>query len=242
MTGDRKRMGAAIAASALLNLFFLISISLAPGGMPAEPPGIDRSSPLRVGLLPSVSRGARLPGEVSGEPEAATPGEEKKQDTLKAPRAEPIPEREPVLQESAGPENLQLSSPAEADRAEADGGGEGDFFADTPYSPDRGSAGSESSEESLHDLRSRFLVYLQNEIAVRQEYPLRARRRGTEGTVVLSLQVLADGSLHSYRLERSSGSSSLDRAAEKLITGIFPSSLSPGKDIACTVAVEYRLN
>ncbi|WP_319478076.1 TonB family protein [Marispirochaeta aestuarii] len=236
MTGDQKRMGAAIAASALINLFFLISIALSPGGSPAEPPGIDRSSPLRVGLLPSVSRGARLPGEVSGEPDAASAGEEKKQNTLKALRAEP------VLQESVRPENLQLSSPAEADRAEADGGGEKDFFADTPYSPDRGSAGSEASEESLHDLRSRFLVYLQNEIAVRQEYPLRARRRGTEGTVVLSLQVLADGSLHSYRLERSSGSSSLDRAAEKLITGIFPSTLSPGKDISCTVAVEYRLN
>jgi protein TonB len=87
-----------------------------------------------------------------------------------------------------------------------------------------------------------FLVYLQSEIAARQEYPFRARRMGTEGTVVLSLQVLADGSLRSYRIQRSSGSSNLDRAAEKLVTGIFPTSRTPGKDISCTVAVEYRLN
>jgi len=238
MTGDQKRMGAAVAASALINLLFLISIFLAPDGTPVEAPGINRTSPLRVGLLPSVDREVQPPEESHKAPESASPPV-KDVKPVEAQREVKSPERDAAPQKSAEPEEPRSVSRKEG---ETDSLGDGESLSGSTPSLAQGEAGSEASEESLQDLRSRFLVYLQNEIAARQEYPFRARRRGTEGIVVLSLQVLADGSLRSYRIEQSSGSSSLDRAAEKLLTSIFPSSRIPGKDISCTVAVEYRLN
>ncbi len=231
-------MGAAVAASALINLLFLIGISLPPDGTPSEPPGIDRFSPLRVGLLPSVSGEVRLPREAPPAPESASPPV-KDVKTVEAQREEKNPERDAAPQKSAEPEERTSVFRKEG---QTDSLGEGEFLSGSTPSLAQGEADSEASEESLQDMRTMFLVYLQSEIAARQEYPFRARRMGTEGTVVLSLQVLADGSLRSYRIQRSSGSSNLDRAAEKLVTGIFPTSRTPGKDISCTVAVEYRLN
>ena len=48
-------------------------------------------------------------------------------------------------------------------------------------------------------------------------YPPDARRNGWEGTVILSLDIAADGSLRSAEIHQSSGHASLDRAALKMI-------------------------
>jgi protein TonB len=51
--------------------------------------------------------------------------------------------------------------------------------------------------------------------AIRPVYPLGARRRGEEGTVVLDVRVAADGRADGVTLVRSSGFPELDRAAER---------------------------
>lgn len=48
-------------------------------------------------------------------------------------------------------------------------------------------------------------------------YPTEARRKGWEGTVILKLEVAADGSLAEATLHRSSGYDALDRAALRMI-------------------------
>ena len=48
-------------------------------------------------------------------------------------------------------------------------------------------------------------------------YPPDARRNGWEGTVILSLDIAADGSLRAAEIHQSSGHASLDRAALKMI-------------------------
>lgn len=48
-------------------------------------------------------------------------------------------------------------------------------------------------------------------------YPTEARRKGWEGTVILKLEVTADGSLAEATLHRSSGYDALDRAALRMI-------------------------
>lgn len=50
-----------------------------------------------------------------------------------------------------------------------------------------------------------------------KSYPAEARRNGWEGTVILSLTIAADGSLHSAEIHQSSGYTLLDRAALKMI-------------------------
>ena len=50
---------------------------------------------------------------------------------------------------------------------------------------------------------------------IRPSYPIGARRRGEEGTVVLDVAVTADGHASSVRLVSSSGFKDLDRAAER---------------------------
>jgi protein TonB len=48
-------------------------------------------------------------------------------------------------------------------------------------------------------------------------YPMIARRRGYEGTVVLMVEVLSDGRVGSVKLEKSSGYSCLDKSALKAV-------------------------
>jgi protein TonB len=57
-------------------------------------------------------------------------------------------------------------------------------------------------------------------------YPLRARRRGYEGTVLLEVLVAQDGTVASVRLVRSSGAEILDTAAKK---GVKKWLFHPGK-------------
>ena len=57
-------------------------------------------------------------------------------------------------------------------------------------------------------------IYLKNP---KPTYPMIARRRGYEGTVVLMVEVLSDGRVGSLRIEKSSGYSCLDESALKAV-------------------------
>ena len=75
-------------------------------------------------------------------------------------------------------------------------------------------------------------------------YPRRARQRGWEGTVVITLRILADGKLANIRVAGSSGISTLDRAAVASLSKISVSrlvALMHGRELDMTIPVEYRL-
>jgi len=55
-----------------------------------------------------------------------------------------------------------------------------------------------------------------------KEYPADARRRRVEGTALLVFEMDRDGAVQSYRIARSSGDASLDRAVERMIRRAQP--------------------
>ena len=70
-----------------------------------------------------------------------------------------------------------------------------------------------------------------------KRYPPEARRKGWEGTVILKLEVTADGSLAEAALHRSSGYDILDRAALRMIR----SARFEGGPGTLLQPIEYRL-
>lgn len=80
--------------------------------------------------------------------------------------------------------------------------------------------------------------------SVRPTYPKISRRRGEEGTVVLSIEVLASGKVGHAAITRSSGYARLDDAALKAAqqTGFTPA-MQFGRNIAATteLAFTFRL-
>lgn len=63
-------------------------------------------------------------------------------------------------------------------------------------------------------------------------YPRISRRRGEEGTVILSVQVLANGSVDKVDILQSSGYRRLDEAAVK---GALQTTFNPARESGCTV-------
>jgi TonB family protein len=94
--------------------------------------------------------------------------------------------------------------------------------------------------DMLDSLRS--AVY--SELQANFSYPRRARLRGWEGTVVITLRILPDGKLTDIRVAGSSGISTLDRAAVNSLRKVsVPQVVAwmDGKELAMTIPVEYRL-
>lgn len=74
-------------------------------------------------------------------------------------------------------------------------------------------------------------------------YPLIARRKGWEGTVVIDIQVSGDGWVRAARIEKSSSYTVLDDAALGAVRNwrIAPSGSSDGTDLKFRVPVVFRL-
>ncbi|MDF1628890.1 MAG: energy transducer TonB [Alcanivoracaceae bacterium] len=103
-----------------------------------------------------------------------------------------------------------------------------------------------SSEEGVNeDALARYKGIIHNRIQRLHRYPQQARLRNQQGTVEVTFNVAADGTIGDYRITRSSGSALLDRAAERLFRGLTlpapdPSILSELTVI--TVPVAFRLS
>jgi TonB family protein len=79
---------------------------------------------------------------------------------------------------------------------------------------------------------------------VKPQYPMGARKAGTEGASQLKIQVLPDGSVGEIQLVKSTGDSSLDDAAQKAVKQWkFKPGLLGGKPIPVwmTLAVKFEL-
>lgn len=90
---------------------------------------------------------------------------------------------------------------------------------------------SKPSTQSNKQAEQAYQARLQRLIAQQKKYPKRAKRRQTEGTVIVSFTLYANGTIVQTRIKKSSGSSLLDKAALKTIQSVsgallaFPSSI-----------------
>lgn len=97
------------------------------------------------------------------------------------------------------------------------------------------------TEESMQ-AALRSAVY--SELQARFTYPRRARMRGWEGTVVISLRILPDGQLSDVQLADSSGIRVLDDAALQSVSRIrvrHVAAIHGSDGLYMTIPVEYRL-
>jgi len=94
--------------------------------------------------------------------------------------------------------------------------------------------------------RNYLLGQLQNQLSRYLSYPLRARRRGWEGEVLLGLRLDGEGRLHDIHLLHSSGYALLDRSALKALSRIerlqLPASTPALQPTHLQLPVIYRLS
>ena len=136
---------------------------------------------------------------------------------------EPVPqqEAETIAEAQEGDEDITLETED----------GEGEPIASPEYrEPD----GNREYEE--------LLVYISGLIRQNLLYPQMARRRNIEGVVGVHFEIGPDGGLVSVRVNHSSGSSILDRAAVSLIEKICPiKSGAIKRSMALHINITYEL-
>ncbi len=96
------------------------------------------------------------------------------------------------------------------------------------------------SETALNNVRAAVHSALQANFS----YPHRARLRGWEGTVVITLRILPDGAVTDARISNSSGIRVLDDAALRSIRAVhIPEAIAwiDGRTMDIIIPVEYRL-
>ncbi len=112
-------------------------------------------------------------------------------------------------------------------------------------SPARESSAS-SPQMSTAAQRNYLLGQLQDQLSRYLNYPLRARRRGWEGEVLLGLRLDSEGQLHDIHLLHSSGYALLDRSALKALARIerlqLPVNAPPLQPTHLQLPVIYRLS
>jgi len=154
--------------------------------------------PLQVELLkpPEIQPPKPLPLEPPPPPKIKPASQQREAKPIEPPRTAPIliasPEAPPSPAAPVVPEQ-KPAPPPEPPRAQAPVAAPAPPAPATPLTPPRSDA-----------------AYLNNP---RPAYPLAARRRGDQGTVLLRVLVTSDGLAASVTLEKTSGHSSLDDAA-----------------------------
>jgi protein TonB len=183
-----------------------------------RPENIGKPAPKKPVKKKSASKPRETPKEVAKKKEKKPQNhhrEEKQKeqeeitDALPLPVSEPIPEQETLPQEDRSLAAVTPDLAAEPQRTEDrfEKPAQGKSFVPMPVPP---------VTLALPDYRKNRPP----------AYPLRARRRGYQGTVLLEVLVARDGTVASVRLVRSSGAEILDTAAKK---GVKKWLFHPGK-------------
>ena len=89
--------------------------------------------------------------------------------------------------------------------------------------------------------RASALASIVSTIEANKRYPRRARQTGTQGLVVLTVEINSDGVVTSVRLQKPNASVLLNRAAQKAAEPLIGMKL-PVKALTVDVPVEFKLN
>jgi protein TonB len=96
---------------------------------------------------------------------------------------------------------------------------------------------AEPDGKAYQSVRQAFLTLLQ----ARKTYPLRARDKGIQGQVELSVTLDITGRAEQLDISRSSGSSLLDNAALDLVKTSLPFRHDLGTRFSTDITIAYRL-
>ena len=157
---------------------------------------------------------------------------------------------EPVQAESVDvPSEPDLPPPeqqtAEAPVAQAPDGAQPEIPA--PSVPSAAHGASLSAAEAAKGFMSEkdYLELVKMRIESRKTYPRRARERGRQGSVVLRFSIDAQGRMNGLTVQRSSGVSSLDRAAREAVQQASPFPRAPSGmfeyPLQLQIAVSFQL-
>jgi protein TonB len=110
-----------------------------------------------------------------------------------------------------------------------------------PVKPRAATTTTQVSGQALKSYKAR----LRQLIETNKRYPKRAKRRGEQGTVIVSFVIFSNGQVKNIRISKSSGSSVLDNAAKKAVSKVsgklpFTTAINK-KQWQFTVPVVYRL-
>ena len=229
-TGEAAWKGAG--ASLLLHLFLGVAVIVALSGPPEAPPQVVDLTllpPAEIGRRPvppafaAAAEQARAPGtSVLPEP-SAPPGSQ----TVANPPAviSPANPPDPAAKGSApAPGSPYAPAPAPAS---------------TGQGPVKAAAGSPPGPSGAGPPAADF-AWIRDAIQRAIAYPATARRMGWEGKVVVSFQLLSDGSVRDVRIMQGSGHAALDRGAIDAVRNASPFRRSPVEAEVITPVV-YRL-
>lgn len=159
-----------------------------------------------------------------------------------SPAESPVPAAEPL----AAPEPAQATAAAAPVTPSREGETSKAAGMAGPTAEPAAEATTEASREGALARRNYLLGQLQDQLSRYLSYPLRARRRGWEGEVLLGLRLAADGRLHDIQLLRSSGHALLDRSALRALSRIerlqLPAEASRLRPTQLQLPVVYRLS
>jgi protein TonB len=134
----------------------------------------------------------------------------------------PVPRQEQKVVEKKPVETPPEPAPQQETEAVAEAQGDETAAPETEGGESGPIAGSEYSETGGNREYEELLAYISGLISQNLLYPQMARRRNVEGIVGVQFEIGTDGSLVSVRVNHSSGSSILDKAAVSLIEKICP--------------------
>jgi protein TonB len=207
---------------------------------PAAEPSIARAPAPPETVLPVVpEQPAPLPAQAPAIPVPPPPVEAVPLRPAAPPRPPPVRAARPRVQPLAlparekvappMPPSSQPASPAPAASAQSQG----------PATQPRPASAATAATIGA-DWRNELGAWLQ----AHKQYPDAARERGDEGRAVIRFTVSRDGRVLSYSLVSSSGSASLDEAAQDMFRGAtlppFPASMGES-EITVTVPIHFTL-
>jgi protein TonB len=221
---EHRRMSAAIAAALILHLLVFALLGI-PAEMGEKPEQNRYSRPTRISLAAPVTPASAPSPAAPAAPARPAEAADSPIETASTEKALPGQTTKQVRDEISG--LSAEAKPAGGQPAEGLPAAAADT-SPSPYNP-----------PGIQEL---FISILHQRIRQNLVYPISARRRGIEGSVVIRLEIATDGRLLTSTLERSSGNKTLDQAADRLISALFPFDIQPGEPIRCSVEIVYRLN
>jgi protein TonB len=201
---------------------------------PAEPILESGQTVVQLTLLPSRASAASAPAPVLPEPQPEEPAEVVSEPPPTPPiPVEPLPTPAPVPEPAAAPQKEAPVSPPQEPVKQT-------IPEPAPQISSETAAVDAIEQDATLQSDKGVIADAQSTSSISPAYPRISRRRGEEGIVTLSIQVLASGKAGSIKVIGSSGYERLDQAARKAVKNAsFKPATQLGRSIDSTTELSF---